>query len=181
LAQNDSQSRIYEVLQPLEVGLLADDAARAMLAVPIERQKLSLPAGAVDHLLALAGPQPFFLQLAGYYLYESLFRREYTRDHVARKFKTAAAPFWQEMWASLSPLAKAHFPLTPAPAIPKEAAMDEEATMAARQRRILSRRCVVIEDDRGCRPFSEGFAEHVRRLKEAEATAAALAAALNPA
>lgn len=180
-AQHGFQSRVYELFRPLDLGLLDEVAARALLSVPIERQKMALPAGAVDHLLALAGPQPFFLQLAGFFLFDSLDRHEYTRDYVTRRFTVAATPYWAELWASLTPLARDHFPLGQTPVATSNTTLGNETLIAARQQRILCRRGLVIEDQGGYRPFSLGFAGYVRRLKVAKETAEALAAALNPA
>ena len=85
---------------------LDGDAARALLTVPAERAGLTVPAGAVEALLAQAGPQPFFLQLAGYYLLAALAAGAFDPAAVMRRFQTAAAPHWQELWDSLSPLAQ---------------------------------------------------------------------------
>ena len=72
LAQAGYGTRFYELFRQLDLGLLDDEAARALLVAPAERAGLAVPTGVAEALLAQAGPQPFFLQLAGHYLYEAL-------------------------------------------------------------------------------------------------------------
>jgi hypothetical protein len=129
-----------------------------LLTVPAQRAGFSLPDGAVDHLLALAGPHPFYLQLAGYYFYDTLAGKSYTRAGVADLFETAATPYWQELWDSLSPLAQAHYP---------KGKIGETGGMVARQLRILGNRGLVAADESGFRPFSEGFAGWLQRMEAA--------------
>ena len=166
LAQNGFQSRFYEMFRQLDLGLLEDAAARALIRVPAERNGLSIPEGAVDYLVAQAGPHPFFLQLAGLYLYEGLARRNYSRTRVSDYFRAAAEPYWQEMWDALSPLAQSHYPLEHT---------KDPGGLAGRQLRILTNRGLVIADATGYRPFSEGFAGWLRRLRAAGEAAAAVA------
>lgn len=165
MVQGGSDSRFYELFQQLDLGLLSPQPARDMLSMPLERAGLALPPEEVDHFLQLAGPHPFYLQLAGLYLFDALTNHTYTRAVVAGHFVTAASPFWQELWDSLSPLAQAHFPQTQ---------IRESAGMAARQMRLLGNRGLVATDDAGFRPFSEGFAGWLKR-QQAAMEAAALA------
>ncbi len=167
-AQGGYATRFYELFRQLDVGLLDGAAARALLAVPAERAGLAVPAGAVGDLLAEAGPQPFYLQLAGLYLYEALAAGAYAPEVVARRFAAAAAPYWAELWDALSPPAQSAYPtaLTPPP-----------GGVAGRQLRILANRGLVLADGVGYRPFSEGFAAWLRRLRAAGEVAAAVAVA----
>jgi hypothetical protein len=170
MGQGGSSSRFYELFQQLDLGLLDTAAARDLLAVPASHAGFNLPDGAVDHLLALAGLHPFYLQLAGYYFYDALARNDYSRAGVAKLFETAATPYWQELWDSLSPLAQAHYP---------KAKIGDTEGIAARQMRILGNRGLVAVDDSGFRPFSEGFAGWLKRYQAAtEAAAAAVAGSM---
>jgi hypothetical protein len=171
LAQGGSHSRFYELFKQLDLGLLDETAARDLLIAPAQRAGFGLPDGAVDHLLALAGPHPFYLQLAGYYFYDALARKSYTRVGVANLFETAAAPYWQELWDSLSPLAQAHYP---------KGKTGESGGMAARQLRILGNRGLVAADESGFRPFSEGFANWLKRHQAATEAAAVAVAGSRP-
>ena len=167
-AQAGYRTRFYELFRRIDVGLLDGEAARALLTVPAERAGLAVPAGAVEALLAQAGPQPFFLQLAGHYLFEVLAGGAFDPDAVVRRFQAAAAPHWQELWDSLSPPAQSHYPVGRATAA---------GGIGARQLRLLANRGLVAADDSGFRPFSDGFASWVGRLRAAgEAAAVATAA-----
>ena len=165
-AQGGFTTRFYELFRQLDVGLLDAAAARALLTVPAERAGLVVPAAAADSLLAQAGPHPFYLQLAGLYLYEALAGGAYAPEVVAGRFAAAAAPYWAELWDALSPPAQSAYPatLTPPP-----------AGVAGRQLRILANRGLVLADGVGYRPFSEGFAAWLRRLRAAGEAAAAVA------
>jgi len=164
-AQAGYASRFYELFRQLDVGLLDGDAARALLTVPVERAGLTMPAGASEGLLALAGPQPFFLQLAGLYLYESLAAGN-DASAVERRCTAAAAPYWRELWETLSPLAQSAYPVTPT---------SGPGGVGERQLRILANRGLLIADERGYRPFSAGFAAWLRRERAGGEAAAAVA------
>lgn len=165
LAQGGYNSRFYELFQQVDLGLLDQQSARYLLTVPVERAGLSLPAGAVNSLLKLAGPHPFYLQLAGLYLFDALARDSYASHEIAALFEAAATPFWQELWDSLSPLAQSYYP---------QAHIHQTQGMAARQMRLLGNRGLVAVDDAGFRPFSDGFAVWLKRQQAAlEAAASA--------
>lgn len=162
LAQAGYRSRFYELFRQIDLGLLDAAAARALLTAPAERAGLIVPDEAAEELLAQAGPHPFYLHLAGHYLFEAL-SGAYSQAEAWRRFQAAAAPPWQELWDSLSPLAQSHYPTLPT---------RSAGGMAARQLRLLANRGLVIADGSGFRPFSDGFATWVRRLRAAGEAAA---------
>lgn len=166
LAQEGFASSFYELFHPLNLGLMDEPSARGLLRVPIERVGITVPDESVERLLALAGPHPFFLQIAGLYLFESLSRDAYSGAEVTRQFEAAAEPYWQDLWETMSPLARSHYPLTPAKAM---------EGMGGRQMRILANRGLVLASESEYRPFSEGFARWLRRMEAAmQAAASAL-------
>lgn len=167
LVQSGFGSKFYELFQPVTLGLLEAPAPRDLLTVPLQNAGFTIPDGVVDDLLEQAGPHPFFLHLAGLYLFDALAHSTYSRAGVNRLFETAAEPYWQEMWESLSPLAQVHYP---------PAGVRFADGMAGRQLRILANKGLIISDDAGFRPFSEGFARWLRRMQAAmEAAATAVA------
>ena len=172
LAQAGYRTRFYELFRQIDLGLLDDAAARSLLTVPAERAGLAVPGGVAEVLLAQAGPQPFFLQLAGHYLFEGLAGGAFDQTTVTRRFQAAAAPHWQELWDSLSPPAQSHYPTARANAT---------GGMAGRQLRLLANRGLVVADDSGFRPFSDGFAAWVGRLRAAGEAAAVATAAMGTA
>lgn len=163
LAQQGFKTRFYELFRQLDLGLLDGPSARDVLAVPLQRAGLAAPNDAIEHLLAQAGPHPFFLHLAGLYLFDSVAHSTYSRAEVNRQFEAAAEPFWQEMWESLSPLAQAHYPV--------EQARGGDG-LGGRQQRILATKGLLLAEETGVRPFSEGFARWLRRMQAAMQAAA---------
>ncbi len=143
------KSELYRELKHFDLGLLDPEPARDLLTRPLEGAIYPVEAKAVEQLLALAGAHPFYLQLAGRLLYDTVAQPDYAPADVGIRFRVAAEPFWAELWDSLSPLARAA--LLP---VDKSA----ELIPAGRVMRQLSVRGVVVPADEGYRPFSEGFA-----------------------
>ena len=168
LAQAESQSTFYAIFQPVHLGLLDETAARSLLTIPIRRAEMSVPDGAVERLYLHAGPHPFFLHLAGLYLFDAIAGGNYSRGEVVRQFEIAAEPFWQELWESISPLAQSHY---------LAALMRMPVGMGGRQMRILANRGLVVAEDDGFRPFSDGFARWLARMQAAFEAAAAVTTA----
>ena len=166
LAQNDIDSAFYDLFQPCPLGLLERQAADDLLTLPVRGAGLQIPSGAAENLYLHAGPHPFFLQLAGFYLFDALANGTYAQGEVVRRFEMAAEPYWQEMWESLSPLAQDHYPTS---------MRRESGGMVGRQLRILANRGLVIPDEDGFRPFSSGFAAWLARMRAALQAAADIA------
>lgn len=158
MIQNGFKSRFYELFIPINPGLLDNVAAREMLVVPTKRAKLELSDFATDYFLDKAGPHPFFLQMAGYYLFDALARQEYSRGKVESFFNAAAEPFWQEMWDSMSPLGQEYYPAS---------LMMAGKGMGGRQRRIMAGKGLAIIEDEQVKPFSSSFADWLGRLRAA--------------
>lgn len=163
-APGDHSAPFHELFQVLNLGLLDAAAGRELLAAPPQAAGLSLPNSAVDHLLDLAGPHPFFLHLAGLYLFDALAQGGYSRADVAARFITAAEPYWQAMWDSLSPLAQTHYP---AGRVAHAGRGRPDDGMAVRQLRILANRGLAAAGENGYHPFSQGFADWVARQRAA--------------
>ncbi len=169
--QTDFSPPFHELFQSLNLGLLDVAAAHELLAAPPRAAGLALPDGAVDHLLDRAGPHPFYLHLAGHYLFDAVAQGDYSRDGVEAHFLAAAEPYWQEMWDSLTPLAQAHYPAGRV-AHERMAQAHADDGMAGRQLRILVNRGLATADVDGYRPFSRGFADWVARQRAATEAAA---------
>lgn len=168
LAQNGYSSSFYTSLQSINLGLLTQIAASDVLAVPLQRAGFDVSGEIVDYFVDKAGPHPFFLQIAGRYLFDSLAERSYTRSEVDRLFTLAAEPFWQELWDSMTPLAQEYYPTN--------SSMIFEG-MAGRQWRIIANKGLAIADEEGIRPFSSGFADWLGRMRAAVEAAEAVVAA----
>ncbi len=73
IQQSGRSSRFYNIFTQLNLGGLDDPAARALLTEPFHRADLPPPTPeAVEKTLVLAGPYPFYLQMAAYHLFEQL-------------------------------------------------------------------------------------------------------------
>lgn len=144
----DLASNLYRELLRLDLGLLEEDAARALLTEPLSRAPRSAEEKTVATLLALAGPHPFYLQLAGRLLYDTLSQPDYGPANVETRFRVAAEPFWSDLWDSLSPLAQSVLlPGSSPPDIP-----------LGRYTRQLETRGILKPARDGFQLFSEGFA-----------------------
>lgn len=142
-------SELYRELKQLDLGLLDPEAARDLLTRPLAGAAHPVDSQAVEQLLALAGDHPFYLQLAGRLLYDTVAQPDYAPAGTSIRFRVAAEPFWAELWESLSPLARAAL-------LPES--KHGELISPGRVMRQLSVRGVVVPADHGYRPFSEGFA-----------------------
>lgn len=151
--QAQSASALYELPVQLDLGLLSTRDALGLLSEPLERVGFSLPVAEAAYFADLAGAHPLFLQVAGHYLYEALAGGRYNRERIAGQFKAAAEPYWQEMWASLPPTARATLALEGLPT---------DNSFADRQVRHLERKGLLIGEGAGAQIFSQGFADWTR-------------------
>jgi hypothetical protein len=150
------------LFRQLDLGLLDDESARSLLMRPgVETEGIP---NAGDDLIALAGPHPFYLHLAGHYLVCGP-----NEKPPADCFSAAAEPFFQDLWESLSPLAQSAL-LARSPAT---------NPVMARQLRVLANRGVLVPKGEGYRPFGRAFEAWLNR--QAAAKVAVLAPAPVPA
>lgn len=156
--QAEIESGLYEAFVQQDIGLLDAAGALALLSRPMERSGLAWPAAEAAELVELAGPHPFFLQLAGSIAYETVVAGAADRARIAQQFRAAAEPYWRELWLSLPPTARATLALDKAPA---------DAAFTARQVRSLGRKGLVVGEGRDARLFSGGFAEWARAMQRA--------------
>ena len=100
-------SPFFNIFSEMTLGLMAEDEARGLLET-LSRQG-SGP-GFCDEeaelALELAGPHPFFLQIAGFYLYELPGRGEPQSpdiyERAARRFTAEAEDHYRYIWSQLS-------------------------------------------------------------------------------
>lgn len=139
------------LFRQLDLSLLDDESARTLMRRPEAGLEGISPAS--DDLIALAGPHPFYLHLAGHYLVCGT-----NEKPPADCFSAAAEPFFQDLWESLSPLAQAALMAKSPTASP----------VTARQLRILANRGVLVSEGDGYRPFSRAFEAWLNRLAAAK-------------
>jgi tRNA A-37 threonylcarbamoyl transferase component Bud32 len=100
-------SPFFNIFSEVTLGLMPDDEARGLLET-LSRQEQ--PPGfcqeEIDLALELAGPHPFFLQIAGFQLYELPGRGHLqdpdAYDQVARRFSAEAEDHYRYLWSQLS-------------------------------------------------------------------------------
>ncbi len=152
-------SPFFNIFSEQQLGLLPLAEADALLArlSGLAGQRPFLPAQ-IASLIQLAGPHPFFLNLAGSYLYD--LRREPITDDVlvetvARRFKAEAEDHFRYLWNQLDQ--------------PEQAALRLTGTAASDMVQRLSRKALLRENAYGrFQPFSQAFAEFLARAEPTE-------------
>ena len=99
-------SPFFNIFSELTLGLLPEAEARGLLAtLSAQGEGPGFDDEEVDLALELAGPHPFFLQIAGYHLYELPGRGEPkppdAYDRAARRFTAEAEDHYRYLWSQL--------------------------------------------------------------------------------
>ena len=107
-------SPFFNIFSELLLGLMPIDEARGLLAALSQegrslgqtgRERPGLCEEEIDLGLELAGPHPFFLQIAGFYLYEMPGRGRphspIAYDQMARRFNAEAEDHYRYLWSQL--------------------------------------------------------------------------------
>ncbi len=99
-------SPFFNIFSEMPMGLMPEDEARGLLeTLSREGQGAGFCEEEIDLALELAGPHPFFLQIAGYHLYELPSRGEPqipdAYDRAARRFVAEAEDHYRYLWSQL--------------------------------------------------------------------------------
>ncbi|MBN1936704.1 MAG: serine/threonine protein kinase [Anaerolineae bacterium] len=162
-------SPFFNIFSEMPLGLMPDADARALL-----QQLSSLGDGSafceqeIAKALALAGPHPFFCQIAGHYFYELPNRgqghSEAVYDQAVRRYDAEAEDHYRYLWAQLSD--------------DEQQALLFPAQAAGSMRKALAIKALLREVDGAWVPFGGAFAEFLDRKREdTQVTPAPLAAA----
>lgn len=112
----------------------------------------------IETLIHLAGPHPFFLQLAGYYLYACTDEQAAlgsVPERVVHRFKLEAEDHFRYLWSQLKE--------------PEQDGLLHLSTCSPEMRRRLLSRALLDEDaGGGIRPFSAAFADFLSRTDPLE-------------
>ncbi|GEM_PF-839879 len=100
-------SPFFNIFSELPLGLMPDDEARGLLETLSQQgEGPGFCQEEVDLALELAGPHPFFLQIAGFHLYELPGRGRphapESYDRAARHFTAEAEDHYRYLWSQLS-------------------------------------------------------------------------------
>jgi hypothetical protein len=98
-------SPFFNTFAHFNLGLFTEGAAMGLIKTLSENAGLSLPAGLIERIVTLAGPHPFFLQMAAYHAFEAL--AEAGEGGVIGvdwepRFEAEATPHFEYYWNHLS-------------------------------------------------------------------------------
>jgi serine/threonine protein kinase len=152
-------SPFFNIFSELNLGLMNDDEARLLLSALSTRQETTVAAGfcedEITYAINLAGTHPFFLQIAGYHLYETPGRGQPRAPEayrqVRKRFLAEAEDHYRYLWSQLSTtqqMALAHLSQASEPIV-----------------RTLRLKSLVQDAEDKPTPFSAAFAEFLDRQR----------------
>lgn len=146
------QTGFDTIFYQLEIGLLTEQAALALLTEPARQRGVVIPPPLVVRWLDYCGAHPIFLQMGGSLLWQALADKGHigSGDEAALqyKFRQWADSYWQGIWQTLSVESKQAFPRqTTTPATPAARVIC----------RFLTGRGLLMIDGTTYRPFSRAF------------------------
>lgn len=164
--QEMKSSPFPNIFREIELGLFSEDEARYMLTTLFRRADLHFAEEDIEFLLELAGPHPFFLQIAGEILFNlyispkigAKLHRGYVREEAQKKFYSSTRLHFNYYFNKLS--------------------MEEQNVLLSLVRKhktaikpelvkILKRRVLIREVRGKCVPFSKAFKEFlIRKSRE---------------
>ncbi|HSH04444.1 MAG TPA: protein kinase [Anaerolineae bacterium] len=145
-------SPFFNIFSEQPLGLMAEAEARGLL------QKLSATGGEapftdeeMDYLLRLAGPHPFFLQVAAFYGYELRENFYENRERIRRRFAAEAEDHYRYLWSQLSQT--------------EQISLVDVAHLEGDMKRQLRSKALVKEAEGSLAVFNQTFAQFVQEHK----------------
>lgn len=145
---------LTSIFAQVDLDLLPQLEAQELVQKPALQQGVTIAAEVVADLLQYCGRHPRYLQLASYYLFPNLWRQNGITDEIRAVFWKAAVPYWQELWAHLTPLQQS---------VLVQPLQADAPLVVSRQYRILVRYGVLVEVGESYQLFSDAFAEWLRQ------------------
>ncbi len=151
-------SPFFNIFSELPLGLMPDEEARGLLAtLSGQGEGPGFCDEEIDLALELAGPHPFFLQIAGFHLYElpgrGRPRSPDAYDRAARRFTAEAEDHYRYLWSQLSP--------------EEQAALLSPNQAGESLRKTLLARALIRPEGRRYVPFGHAFAVFVEEQRRA--------------
>jgi tRNA A-37 threonylcarbamoyl transferase component Bud32 len=142
-------SPFFNIFSELTLGLMPQEQARGLLAsLSLEGTGPGFCEEEVDLGLELAGPHPFFLQIAGFHLYELPSRGEpqspEAYDLVARRYNAEAEDHYRYLWSQLDEA--------------EQQALLSPNTAGEAERKALLAKALIRQEGRRYVPFGNAFA-----------------------
>ncbi len=154
-------SPFFNIFSELSLGLMPDDEARGLLeTLSRQGEGPGFCDEEIDLALELAGPHPFFLQIAGFHLYElpgrGRPRSPDVYDRAARRFTAEAEDHYRYLWSQLS-------------------AEEQQALLSPNQaseplRKALLAKALIRPEGRRYVPFGHAFAVFLENRRSEERT-----------
>lgn len=148
LKQGGLNSSFGDLFMQIDLGLLDEISALALVREPAQQNGINFPTTAVDELLLLGGTHPFFLQMAAHHLVNQLQLGGYQAAQLKQDFLHEAEPYWRRLWEELLPLQQK---------LLAEVMQPDPPLVIKRQFRQLERRGVLREEAGVYQPFSAAF------------------------
>ena len=154
-------SPFFNIFSELPLGLMSEEEARALLAGLSSQGSAAFCDDEIAFALSLAGTHPFFLQIAGFHLYDTPGcgkpRAMEGYQQIRRRFLAEAEDHYRYLWSQLSntqQLALAHLSQASEPVV-----------------RLLKQRALLKNRNEEPAPFSATFAEFLQRQRSEQVTA----------
>ncbi|MCA9934169.1 MAG: ATP-binding protein [Ardenticatenaceae bacterium] len=161
IKQGGLTSNFDNIFTQIDLGLLDETSALALVREPAQQQGVVLPDTAVNDVLRLGGTHPFYLQMASHHLFNNLQMGRYRAAQVRQDFLNEAEPYWRRLWDELLPMQQT---------LLTEAIQPNPPLVIERQYRRLARSGVLRESAGAYQPFSETFGSWLdEELKVAKA------------
>ena len=148
-------SPFFNIFSELPLGLMSEEESRGLLAGLASQGGAAFCDDEIAFALSQAGAHPFFLQIIGFYLYESPgYGKPRTMEgyqQIRKRFLAEAEDHYRYLWSQLSntqQLALAHLSQASEPVV-----------------RILKQKALVQTRDEEPAPFSATFAEFLERQR----------------
>lgn len=153
-----SSSPFFNFFAPLYLGLFSDVDARRLIREPSQAAGIVFSPEMEDYILDLAGPHPFFLQIACYHAFELVrecvpLEGEQGREELAKRVRQEMKPHFQYFVDRLNEMEKQ------ALAYILEAGADECPRSVVEG---LEQKCLVRQSGDKLLPLSRAFADFVR-------------------
>ena len=157
-------SPFFNIFSELPLELMSEDEAHGLLVGLASQGGTAFCDDEIAFALSLAGTHPFFLQIAGFHLYDTPGcgkpRAMEGYQQIRKRFLAEAEDHYRYLWSQLSntqQLALAHLSQASEPVV-----------------RLLKQKALVQDRDQGPAPFSATFAEFLQRQRAEQPTSLTL-------
>lgn len=152
-------SPFFNIFSEVRLGLMPpDEATHVLTTLSAQADVPAFDATQTAALIELAGPQPFFLQVAGSYLYLELKDGQVDAEaleRMGRRFRAEAEDHFRYLWAQLEP-------------DEQHGLMHLDRATDDLLKRLLAKALVRKPDGGRLKPFGAAFAEFVARAEPLE-------------